>query len=342
MHTFVTSVVLAWWHGEFDWARRKMNPYPSSGRFQTGRLVLISNMIHQDFENNEVILKLSSLTEEPTRRRENYSVPSFQERQSDTVRAEYDDALRCWMAHYLTVDRGLPSIREACSSEHNPMTLSDAVSFLQDLVKSSSSDILRAVKGQFFWLNEPTKYSTGLPLLSLEVLVTTAYHQFRNEINMLEKICEHQGYIYTFDPPNIFCQAIGRRAMMALIYAAGLKHFVQTTKLRRMHAFVVTNMPGSWLQSIRMASRGQSYRVMSKEELYSKQETPYDQYKAPPGAEDAVLVLHNNSDAFVQNIEFEGGCGSLDAIVGEWSSAAASLLRTRDDLLDHLARQPEE
>ncbi|KDE09372.1 hypothetical protein MVLG_00279 [Microbotryum lychnidis-dioicae p1A1 Lamole] len=45
-----------------------------------------------------------------------------------------------------------------------------------------------------------------------------------------------------------------------------------------------------------------------------------------------ALVIHNNSDAFGQNIETESRGGSLDGAIGERSSAAAGLRRDRKDL----------
>jgi hypothetical protein len=50
--------------------------------------------------------------------------------------------------------------------------------------------------------------------------------------------------------------------------------------------------------------------------------------------EGAILVIHNNSDGFGQNIETENAFGSLDGAIGANSSAAASLRRDRKDLLD--------
>jgi len=49
-----------------------------------------------------------------------------------------------------------------------------------------------------------------------------------------------------------------------------------------------------------------------------------------------MLVVHNNSDGFGQNIETEYALGSLDGAVGSNSSAAASLYRGREDLLDFI------
>jgi len=51
--------------------------------------------------------------------------------------------------------------------------------------------------------------------------------------------------------------------------------------------------------------------------------------------ENYALVLHNNSDAFGQNIESEGP-SSMDGVIGYYSDAACQLRRDRKDLLAQL------
>jgi hypothetical protein len=59
---------------------------------------------------------------------------------------------------------------------------------------------------------------------------------------------------------------------------------------------------------------------MKKKDLYDENGF----YNVPQGQ---ALVIHNNSNAFGQNIEYEDGMGSLDAAVGNASDAAVSLSR---------------
>ena len=55
--------------------------------------------------------------------------------------------------------------------------------------------------------------------------------------------------------------------------------------------------------------------------------------KASSESAEYLLVIHNNSDAFGQNIETESAGGSLDGAIGVYSNAAACLARGKRDLL---------
>ncbi|KAI5209714.1 hypothetical protein E4T42_07432 [Aureobasidium subglaciale] len=340
MHTFVTSIELAWLHGErgYDYGHT-FTPYQPIGKFRSGRQVLVSNLVHQDFETDEVMLKLSSLANAKTTLVENFDIPTTKEKQSDEIREKYDDALRCLMVHYLTLDGELPSIEDGSTTA---MSRAQAKSFLTgSVLKVACSDILKSVSSKWFWISATKpKSKTGSPLLSLEVLVTTAYHQFRNEMNALERICP-QGYVYTFSAPKIFIEEFGDEdGLMACIYAAGLKHYLQTTKIKNMKVFQLPEVPGEWVQWMRTAlAEAPGVRVMTKTELYSNESTSGDSYN-PPNA-GTVLVLHNCSDGFGQNIQYEVGAGSLDAIIGRFTSAAGSLLNSREDLVSMVAMHAE-
>jgi hypothetical protein len=333
MHTFVTSIVLAWSHGDISWqGGHTFTSYPPSDGFRTGRQVLVSGMIHQDFETTEVLMKLASLTADKTTLVDDFNVPSVEEKQSDSVREEYDDALRRLMVHHLTKDGELPSIEEGSASA---MTRKQVKSYLADkVINTTCKNVLQEVSNKLFWLNVKTK-SKSVPLLSLEVLVATAFHMFRNEMGALETICP-QGYTYTFSPPSIFVGEFGKEdGLMSHIYAAGLKHYLQTKKPKNMRVFSVADVPGDWLACMRAVfSSHLAVPVVTKEELYSK-EGSADSYSPPsPGT---MLVMHNCSDAFGQNIQYEGGAGSRDALVGRFTSAAGSLLNNRGDLVKMVA-----
>ncbi|KAG9842370.1 hypothetical protein KCU77_g9728, partial [Aureobasidium melanogenum] len=90
MHTFVTSLELAWLHGERGYDKgHTFTPYLPSGKFRRGRQVLISNMIHQDFETDEVMMKLASLTKTKTTLIVDFNIPTTEEKQSEDVRNRY-------------------------------------------------------------------------------------------------------------------------------------------------------------------------------------------------------------------------------------------------------------
>ena len=48
-----------------------------------------------------------------------------------------------------------------------------------------------------------------------------------------------------------------------------------------------------------------------------------------------ALIVHNNSDAFGENIKYEG-CSSLDGAIGCYSNAACCLDCERTDISDHI------
>ncbi|KAG9831859.1 hypothetical protein KCU98_g13090, partial [Aureobasidium melanogenum] len=337
MHTFVTSLELAWLHGGRGYNKgHTFTPYLPSGKFRRGRQVLVSNMIHQDFETDEVMMKLASLTKTKTTLIVDFSIPTTEEKQSDDVRIRYDDALRRLMVYSLVLDGELPSIEVGSAKA---MSRTQAKSFLANKVlKADCSNVLEQVRNRLFWMLATSK--KDIPLLSLELLVATAYHQFRNEMDALERICKHQGYIYTFSAPKIFIGEFGSQdGLMACIYAAGLKHYLQTTKPRNMRVFQLPEVPGQWCSWMRTAlSAAPEVRVMTKQELYSKKD-PSDSYNAPCAG--TMLVLHNCSDGFGQNIQYEVGAGSLDAIVGRFTSAAGSLLNSREDLISMVSMHAE-
>ncbi|KAG9947313.1 hypothetical protein KCU85_g5840, partial [Aureobasidium melanogenum] len=337
MHTFVTSLELAWLHGERGYNKgHTFTPYLPSGNFRRGRQVLISNMIHQDFETDEVMMTLASLTKSKTTLIADFEIPSTEEKQSDDVRNRYDDALRRLMVCSLVLDGELPSIEVGSAKA---MSRTQAKSFLaKKVLEADCRNVLEQVRNSLFWLTATSK--RDIPLLSLELLVATAYHQFRNEMDALERICKHQGYIYTFSAPKIFIEEFGSEdGLMACIYAAELKHYLQTTKPRKMRVFQLPEVPGQWGLWMRTAlSAAPEVRVMTKQELYSK-EDPSDCYNPP--YEGTMLVLHNCSDAFGQNIRYETGAGSLDAIIGRFTSAAGSLLNDREDLVSMVSIHAE-
>ncbi|KAK6006333.1 hypothetical protein QM012_006743 [Aureobasidium pullulans] len=337
MHTFVTSLELAWLHGERGYDKgHTLTPYLPSGKVRCGRQVLISNMIHQDFETDEVMMRLASLTRTKTTLVEDFNIPTTEEKQSDDVRNSYDDALRRLMVYSLVLDGELSSIEVG---RDTAMSRAQAKSFLANKVlKVACSNVLEQVQNRLFWMSTTSK--KDVPLLSLELLVATAYHQFRNEMDALERICKHQGYIYTFSAPSIFIGEFGSQdGLMACIYAAGLKHYLQTAKPRKMRVFQLPEVPGEWGSWMRTAlSAAPEVRVMTKQELYSKKD-PSDSYNPPYAG--TMLVLHNCSGGFGQNIQYEDGAGSLDAIIGRFTSAAGSLVNHREDLVSMVSMHAE-
>ncbi|KFY88674.1 hypothetical protein V498_06697, partial [Pseudogymnoascus sp. VKM F-4517 (FW-2822)] len=249
-----------------------------------------------------------------------------QEKWEGRGREEYDDGLKSHLVANLVADRRLPPLKVV-----KEKALSDAatVEFLERHIRDPQSSP-RDFQNVFSAVGAPNK-----TVVSLEFLYNTAVHQLRNEISALEVACP-QGYIYTSDPPSIFVQAIGGAKIVNRLQFAALKHLASAskyTKFVNMKAFTFNDYSDNGaMELLREALRAQRHVVvLPKAKLFRGQKGRYD-----PGEEleGGLLVVHNNSDAFGQNIETEFATGSLDGAIGASTSAAASLMRDRKDLLD--------
>lgn len=323
LHTFVTPLVRAYLHGDYIYQHgHGMTRFPSVDNMQQARVVIVSAQIQPDFEGPHVLVALAALGDEPlsgSSLPNGFMVPDAATKQIGMKRAAYDISLKRHMVEHLTQEARLPSILEAGSNA----TL--RVAIIEDFIRQSPL---------FFDLvyTNYVQLQTG-PVLSLELLINTAAHQLRNELSALEALCP-QGYVYTSDPPSIFAQEIGA-TILNRIQIAGLKYLAAENTFSNMRAFAFNSYadPGA-LNLIKVAlSRQPHVLVVPKSAFF---QGPRSTYAALPGTEGALLVIHNNSDAFGQNIETEWESGSMDGAIGANSSAAASLKRDRSDLISNL------
>ena len=153
----------------------------------------------------------------------------------------------------------------------------------------------------------------GRSILSLEILFQVYVHQIRNEFSVLNPNAP-QGYIYTIDPPWIFAKEIGRSEGGVLI-------------LNRLQALAFRAVSSKGLFSNLKQLGFNDYDDKSMIELFkqilpnvtiSSKSALFDaagNYKGPQGL---ALVVHNNSDGFGQNIEWEGP-SSMDGVIGTYS-----------------------
>lgn len=171
----------------------------------------------------------------------------------------------------------------------------------------------------------------------------------------------HHGYIYTWDPASIFAAHLDATLLNRLAIF-GIKQVLDPTSplhvsLAHMRAFGFNDYQDK--DAIRLLTHVFAHhpetahvKVVSKSDLFSppshaqnghdgkyyyhpgailtKGDNPNNSSSNKAAVDKTILVLHNNSDAFGQNIETEGPNGSLDGAIGTWSSAAASLRRDRD------------
>jgi hypothetical protein len=231
------------------------------------------------------------------------------------------------MVAHLTEKRRLPGKSESAVVK-TAMDRRAALEFLEEYVLSPTA-------GPGDMVERFVKINQARDIISLELLFNTAIHQLRNEFSALE-ILAPQGYIYTQDPASIFAREIGADFLNRLMFAA-LKHLSSENIFTNMRAYAFNDYADKGGMKLAEAAleKQRHVRVLKKWSLFKGQEDTYDP-SGIEGGEGAWLVIHNNSDGFGQNIETEGEFGSLDGAVGANSSAAASLERSREDLLSYI------
>jgi hypothetical protein len=239
-------------------------------------------------------------------------------------RAAYDISLKRHMVKHLTKEAQLPSAQDV-----KPQSTEAIIALLENSITSPSPD-LSALTSSYLQL---PRHPSSAPTLSMELLFHTALHQLRNELSALERLCP-QGYIYTSDPPSIFAREIGA-ALLTRLQIAALKTLARSNAFTHMRAFAFNDYADpAAVELLKAALVTQPHvLVVPKKELFRG---PGGKYVALEGLEGALLVVHNNSDGFGQNVETEWESGSMDGAIGANSSVAASLKRDRKDLLSCL------
>lgn len=292
------------------------------------RTVVLSASIHMDFELTLVMLRVCRLDREACHGADllkvgDWSVLGVKDKQDDQKRARYDDQLRRHLVFHLTHHSMLP----ARDSVHEVMTYKQGLSFLELLI-CSGADIHRRLIGKFARLRNDH-------VVSLELLYNTALHQVRNEFSALELLCP-SGYVYTYDPASIFARELGAE-MINRLMLTGLRTLADTSVFANLRVFAFNDYADHDI--IPLVSKALIHQkhveIVRKIDLFRG---PYGRYDVShlEKAIGAMLVIHNNSDAYGQNIATESSSGSLDGAIGCNSSSAASLAREREDLLDNM------
>ncbi|KZT58687.1 hypothetical protein CALCODRAFT_231332 [Calocera cornea HHB12733] len=331
LHTYVTPIVLAMVHGEYNYVAgnhmmlRFLPTRDILERLDRARQVIVSALIHPDFEDEQVMLELASLTPLPSIGASlpmNFQVPSAEDKQDPGFRQAYDFVLRAHMIAHLVTSKQLPAIQEVTA---HARTVDQAIDALENWIRNPAATP-EEIQGTFF------RVQSG-EILSLELLFNSALHQVRNELSALEELCL-QGYVYTFDPPAIFARKI-EATLLNRLYIAALKTVSKHNQLNNMRMFAFNDYADrSALKFLSLALQDQKHVLVTRKlSIFTGKGGGY---VPPKGAEGALLVLHNNSDGFGQNIETEAPGGSMDGAIGAFSSVAASLSRDRGDLLSYL------
>jgi hypothetical protein len=341
MHTFCTPVmsceVMGDYKYEYGHGVEELGTGVSS-KFKENvlmsRSVALSASIQPDFELPKVMLAVVKLDAKEVIGEDLsggvkdsgliWEPPSAKNKEDPKTRAKYDASLRTHMVYHLTASHRLPARKDI----DDPMSVDQAIRFLETLIRKEENIEQQVVNKFMETLNDS--------VVSLELLYNTAVQQVINEFSALEALFP-QGYVYTYDPAVIFAREIGSSILNRLFLAA-VRSVSNNNHLKHMRTFAFNDFADKGLVRLLNVALGtqDSYggtkiRRCAKSELFKGKGGLYGGEE--PGA---MLVIHNNSDGFGQNIETEGMGGSLDGAIGASSSAAASLERNRPDLLDFI------
>jgi len=334
LHTYVVPLVPVFMHGDHVYrSGHDAVHFPAVDGFAQARRVILSALIQPDFESSEALMQVAGLRNDLSIGKplgHGFEILSASEKQDNAKRAAYDERLRQHIIYHLVESHSLPSRKDV---EATALSDEQAQILLEQL---ASGQLPAGASNAQAALHDKFVVQDG-GILSLELLFASALHQFRNELGALEYLATGQGYVYTFDPPVIFANKLnGKDKLLNRCMAAVLRALIDGgVRFTNMRAFAIGDFADKTIVGVlKHAFAGQPHvTVLSKYDLYPK---PAQTYVPPETGQGAILVLHNNSDAFGQNIETEGKSGSMDGLIGNVSSAAASLHRQHPLLLEHV------
>lgn len=311
-----------------------------------GRNVILSAAIQPDFEcdkEGEVVMKILEVKDQELKGKDigDDFEPLWtycNENREDFKKhlPAYELSLQKHMVYHLTSDHVLPALKDI--PKNNILQPNEAFALLNNILMGTEKDIAAALKGQYVVLKNHT--------LSLEAFFNFYLHQMRNEFSALEALVPH-GYIYSIDPPVIFASQIGQENVTLLnrLQILAIKQLHLHSSLKSLKGIVFNdyadkNMKGQVNgkeTNVDAISLFKEVFPEIKNNIISKAEAFKKGHYSIDG--DYAFVVHNNSDAFGQNIETEGsknGIGSMDAAIGVFSDAACQLYRKRNDLVDNV------
>jgi hypothetical protein len=337
LHTFVTPVLEITMHGDYQWkGRHSLHRFGHYGSHQLGRKIILSALVQQDFEDEDVMFQVARLDDKEVVG--SMGLPPILEiegKQDDKARRCYDRRIREYLVYHLVASHQLPP---AESVSNYKMTISGTLDFLRDVIESPIAKNVQAqMQLRFFQCNHN--------ILSLELMFNAALHQISNEFSVLEQRCANQGYVYTFNPPAIFVRLFGASGteFLSRIHIAALKYFASVHFMNACRCVAWDDFDSKSITALLRHALPRHIAVKRMADIFpTDRGVKFDRgeglYVPPKGAEGAMLVIHNNSDAFGQNIETEHFGGSLDGVIGACSSASGSLMRHRKDLCDNLVQ----
>lgn len=311
LHTFITPVFTIVMTGDYKWAGHLQGqPF---GNNQV-RKVILSAAIHPDFEYDTVVMPLVKIKHqavigEPLNKDD---IPSAPSKQESDFRARYEEKLLRHMVYHLSPTHRLPALNEI--SQDQIMNQSETQVYLEELIQNPQRG--QTLQEKFMQIGES--------IISLELLYQIYVHQVRNEFKVLD-VNTPQGYVYTISPPSIFARTIGGAAILNRLQALAFQFLVEENLFCNLRVLGFGDYADKTMIPL-FQKVLPNVVVLSQTAFFGKDGS----YRGPQGL---ALVLHNNSDAFGQNIETEGA-SSLDGVIGSYSNAASVLKRDRTDLVD--------
>ncbi|VHO05040.1 hypothetical protein [Candidatus Rhabdochlamydia sp. T3358] len=319
LHTFVTPICPVTMLGDYIYKKRHGILLLNN----MGRRVVLSAAIQPDFElagNDEVIMKIVEIKQQPVIGQELpsdfqplWNQSKWNQEVFEKKLKQYEESLQKHLIYFLTKKHRLPALHEV----QNIITYQETIELLEQLILKEDVDILEALGDKFSVLNDH--------VISLEALFTIYTHQLCNEFSVLEHMLP-QGYVYTINPPAIFTTQIGGVKNVNLLNRLQILSFKQLKKTSSFENLKVIGFNNySDKEAINL------FRHVFFDKIVVETQALFEQghysMKDP-----YALVLHNNSDAFGQNIETEGP-SSLDGVIGSYSDAACHLQRNRENLV---------
>lgn len=313
LHTFATPVCQIYMSGDFKWAGTLLGKEFGNNRM---RSVILSAAIHPDFEMDNVILrvvraKATSIEGVPF---DMDVIPSRKEKENGAFLKTYEAQLQKHMVYHLSEKHRLPAISEIPLDQI--LDGKAALVLLEQMIGASMPANL--LNGKFL------RHKSSL--ISLEMMYRIYVEQLQNEFKVLDPNLP-QGYVYTISPPSIFAEYIGGASILNRLQALAFQSLAGKGLFSRMKVLAFSDYADKKMVGI-LQQALPDVSVMSQTALY-------DAGGLYAGFDKLALVIHNNSDAFGQNIETEGPT-SLDGVIGSFSNAAINLKRDRTDLLDYI------
>ncbi|MGB7127521.1 MAG: hypothetical protein WBD50_00315 [Candidatus Rhabdochlamydia sp.] len=320
LHTFITPICPVTMLGDYIYKNRHGILLLNKNR---GRRVVLSAAIQPDFElagNDEVIMKIVEIKQQPVIgqilpsdfqplwNQSNGNQEIFEKKLK-----QYDELLQKHLIYFLTKKHRLPALHEV----QNITTYQETIELLEELILKEEVDILEILSDKFVVLNDH--------VISLEALFTIYTHQLCNEFSVLEQMLP-QGYVYTINPPSIFTTQIGGVKNVNLLnrlQILSFKHLIKSSSFENLKVIGFNNYFDKDALSL--------FRHVFFDKIVIKTQALFEQGHYSM-RDPYALVLHNNSDAFGQNIETEGP-SSLDGVIGSYSDAACHLQRNRENLV---------